>query len=216
VTPASDAIRRKATEIVSRADYELRPRPDSSEWMRDLLWEALEWILKPFVWLFGLTEGLPEPVRWLIMIALTVLLVVLTGHMIYSLVQAVQSPRRRTGLEEHALRGRADPNELERQAEDSAARGDYITAVRLLFRAGVLRLEKLENKPNRPGTTNRELLRRYQRYPKLAESLRSLVDTIDRKWYGEEQCLPNDYAVCRVAHEVVCRYARGSAHVQGA
>jgi hypothetical protein len=214
--PASEEIRRRAAEIVARPDYELRPRPSNLDWLVDLFWEVLEWILAPFAWLFRLTEGLPEALRWLIIAALVVILALLVWHILYSLVQAVQAPRTRAKLEQDALRRRADPAELERQADAAAARSDYITAVRLLFRAGVLRLEKLEDKPNRPGTTNRELLRRYQRVPGLAESLRRFVDTIDRKWYGEEQCLPNDYAVCRLAHEAVCQHVRGSAHVHGA
>jgi hypothetical protein len=77
-------------------------------------------------------------------------------------------------------------------------------------------LEKFEDKPNRPGTTNRELLRRYQRHPSVVESLRSFVDMIDRKWYGEEQCVQTDYAACRLAHEAVCRHVLGSAYVHGA
>ena len=154
--------------------------------------------------------------RWLIILALLAILALLVWHMLYSVVQAMQAPRSRARLDRDALGGRPDPAELERQAEAAAARADFITAVRLLFRADVLRLEEFEDKPNRPGTTNRELLRRYQRHPNVAESLRSFVDLIDRKWYGEEQCVQTDYAVCRLAHEAVCRHVRGSAHVHGA
>ena len=214
-SPAADEIRRQAAEIVARADYKLQPRPEDSEWLTDAIWEVLGWILAPFAWLYNLTEGLPEAVRWLIIAVLVVILGLLMWHILYSLVQAVQAPRRRAALETSGPGGRPDPAELERQAEAAAARADYITAVRLLFRADVLRLEKFEDKPNRPGTTNRELLRRYQRQPGVAESLRSFVDTIDRKWFGEEQCVQTDYAACRLAHEAVCRHIGGSAHVHG-
>jgi hypothetical protein len=215
-TPATDEIHRKAAEIVARPDYELQPRHENLDWLTDFLWEALLWVLTPFAWLFGLTEGLPMFVRWLIIIVLVAILALLVWHILYSLVQAMQAPRRRAQLEQDALRGRPDPAELERQAEAAAAQSDYITAVRLLFRADVLHLEKFEDKPNRPGTTNRELLRRYQRHPSVADSLRSFVDMIDRKWYGEEQCVQTDYAVCRLAHEAVRRHVQGGAHVHGA
>ena len=214
-SPAADEIRRQAAEIVARPDYELQPRSENLDWLFDLGWEVLDWILTPFVWLFRLTDGLPEVVRWLIILVLVVILSLLVWHILYSLVQAVQSPRRLLS-QDWSKTPKRPIGRTRTPGRAAAARADYITAVRLLFRADVVRLEKFEDKPNRPGTTNRELLRRYQREPGLAESLRRFVDTIDRKWYGEEQCLPNDYAVCRLAHEAVCRHVRGSAHVHGA
>ncbi len=214
--PATDEIRRKAAEIVARPDYELQSRSENLDWLLDACWEVLGWILAPFAWLFELTAGLPAVLQWSIIVALTAILALLVWHILYSLVQAVQAPRRKARLEHDTRNARLDPAELERQAEAAAAQGDYITAVRLLFRADVLCLEKFEDKPNRPGTTNRELLRRYQRHPSVAESLRRFVDLIDRTWYGEEQCVQADYAVCRLAHEAVCLHIRGRAHVHGA
>ena len=110
---ATDELRRKAAEIVARPDYELQPQHENLDWLMDFLWEALLWVLTPFAWLFRLTEGLPMFVRWLIIIVLVVILALLVWHILYSLVQAVQAPRRRAQLEQEALRGRPDPAELD-------------------------------------------------------------------------------------------------------
>ena len=92
--------------------------------------------------------------------------------------------------------------EWERLADDAAERGEWIAAVRHLFRACLARLEERERRPFRRGTTNRGHLRRY-RNAAFCEALEVLVLTIERKWYGDEACDAQDYAACRQAHSQV-------------
>jgi len=214
--PASE-IQAKAAEIVARGDYRLETAKEESSWASDIMLEILEWILIPLRWIFNATEGLPEFTRWIIVIALAVVMLLLTAHIVYSLYQALGGlTGNKTKLKAEVAERRIDPKKLESLADDAAAKQDFITAVRLLFRAGVLRIEQKEEKKNRPGATNRELLRRYQKQPTLAAALRLFVDTIDRKWYGDEVCTDSDYAACRSAHDDVRRITRGQLDVYGA
>src|SRR5262249_15173179 len=95
------------------------------------------------------------------------------------------------------------PIELEKKSEDAAAKHDYITAVRLLFRAALLRIAEREKRQLRPGMTNREYVRRYQKAVFSAE-LRQFVDVLDAKWYGHGLCDSDDYQTCRRAHRIIC------------
>jgi hypothetical protein len=166
---------------------------------RRWLLQFLRWILKPFEWLFNALDGLPDAIRWLVVVGLALLLLLLLGHIVWTFIVAIRrAPVRSRRL--NAERDRAiDPADLEREAETRGARGDYIEAIRLLFRAAVLRLQRAEKRPFRPGFTNRELLRRYQSSP-LFDPLKGFVETIDAKWYGLQPCNPEDYAVSRVRH----------------
>jgi hypothetical protein len=108
-----------------------------------------------------------------------------------------------------------DPEALVREAERAGRDGDYIGAIRLLFRAALRRMEVVEKRKLRPGATNRELLRRYRSTP-LHESLERFVETIDTKWYGGATCLESDYSLCRSEHDRIRQYVERSKPVVGA
>jgi hypothetical protein len=108
-----------------------------------------------------------------------------------------------------------DPAALEQEAESASRAGDYIGAIRLLFRAALRRIEVVEKRKLRPGFTNRELLRRYRSTP-LHDSLERFVETIDDKWYGDGICLESDYVYCRSEHERIRQYAEQSRLAIGA
>jgi hypothetical protein len=71
------------------------------------------------------------------------------------------SIRRRAAAAARAVRARsparADPAELEREADRAAAAGDWETTVRLRFRAGLLRLDAREVIEYRPSLTTGEV-----------------------------------------------------------
>jgi hypothetical protein len=215
--PSASEIQAKAAEIVARNDYQLEAAKEQPSWSSDLFAQLIEWILVPLKWIYNATEGLPEFTRWIIVGVLVVLVLLLTGHIVYSLAKGLGGGKtRKSGGKAEVAERRIDPQKLESLADEAAAKHDFITAVRLLFRAGVIRIEAKEEKKNRPGATNRELLRRYQKQPTLGAALRLFVDTIDRKWYGDEICTDTDYAACRSAHDDVRRLTRGKLDVHGA
>ena len=213
--PSSQELRDKALEIVSGSDYQINSGQSDNSWSLLLMLEIIQWILAPFIWIYNLTEGLPDFLRWIIVLGLATVLALLVAHIIYSFVIAIRTPKRIGDTGPNSRQRRIDPEEVERLASEAAGRADYVTAIRFLFRASVLRLELAEKKSHRPGTTNRELLRRYQGRPTLNESLRLFVETIDRKWYGDEICSDLDYAACQRAHNEVRRTIEEPAHAVG-
>lgn len=214
--PSPETLREKAAEIVAGSDYRLHSGQSDRSWMFSLILEVIEWILVPFRWLYAISEGLPEFLRWTIVLGVSAVGLLLIGHIVYTFVSAVRGPKRVSGSGLDERRHRIDPADLERLAGEAARRADYITAIRFLFRASVVRLELAEKKSNRPGTTNRELLRRYRSRPAVSDPLTQLVETIDRKWYGDESCSDADYAACQSAHGDVCRTLGEPAHALGA
>jgi hypothetical protein len=100
----------------------------------------------------------------------------------------VQEMEERIRREHELARGR-DPEELEREAERAAAAGDYSDAVRLLFRAGLLRLDDQHRIRYTPGTTSGQ----------IADHLRSpefeaLARRFDEIVYGGEPAGTADVA----------------------
>jgi hypothetical protein len=201
--PPADDIRKAVQEIVARPYYEIDtdvPSMDGS-----LMMELIRWIIAPFKWLFDSMEGLPESLRWVIVIFCVVLCIALIAHMVYSFVVAIRGPIVRRDRVYMSAGREIDPAELEEQAELAGAAGDYIGAVRLLFRAALRRIEMAEKKKLRPGFTNRELLRRYRASP-LANSLQRFVDVIELKWYGDLPCERADYLACQTEHVRIRQY----------
>lgn len=203
--PPADQIRHTANDVVSRPYYDLgsgSPRADDASFVL----KFFEWLAKPFQWLFDHMEGLPDFLRWIIVILSVVLCIALIAHIIYSFVTAIRGPIARRGRVYQPGGKEIDPADLEQQAERARAAGDYIGGVRLLFRAALRRIELVEKKKLRPGITNRELVRRYRTSP-LASPLTRFVETIDLKWYGNIPCEQADYAACESEHVRICQYA---------
>ncbi|MBD3673262.1 MAG: DUF4129 domain-containing protein [Planctomycetaceae bacterium] len=200
--PPPESIRETTEQVLSSGDYlldaEENPLAPFWERMWDLLLSVLE-LIRGFFWFL---HGLPFAIQWIIIAGLFTLLIVLTIHILYTMIRAMgrePSPARFSGYRpEH----RDDPRVWEEQATQLASVGSFIEAVRLLLRASLFRLEESFERPFRRSTTNREYLRKYRKLPVINE-VKLLVETVDRKWYGEEICLREDYEQCREAHATI-------------
>jgi Domain of unknown function (DUF4129) len=106
-------------------------------------------------------------------------------------VAALQLARRRSGgpARAHAERvaAAAGPGELERLADEAEERGDHESAVRLRFRAGLLRLDRLHVVPFRESLTSGEVARRLgsPEFDRLSRSFDEVV-------YGRRPPRPED------------------------
>ncbi len=213
--PDPETIRRTAEQVLRRPDYLLDPQPDSGSTLLEWLLRALHWIATPFFWLLDALSGLPGWLRWPIALGLLALLILLVFHIGYTIVSAVSGPRQRRGLAASVRSTSRDPAALERQAAESVSRGDYITAIRLLFVACLLRLERAEKRAFRAGTTNREHLRRHKDSP-VFEPLERFVEIIETRWYGRGECGPEDFEACRAAHARIREFTQESLHAHRA
>jgi hypothetical protein len=121
---------------------------------------------------------------------------------------ALRLARRRTGYEAVAFArrsrsGEEDLGALERQAEDAERRGDLAAALRLRFRAGLLRLGRARVLPLRPSLRTREA-RRALRNPRFDR----LADDFDEVVYGGRSPVPGDVATARSEWPRVLEEAR--------
>jgi hypothetical protein len=213
--PDPETIRRAAEEVLRRRDYQLDPQPESGSILLEWLLRFFHWILTPFEWLLNALAGLPAWLRWPIAVGLAALLVLLVLHIAYTIVSAVRGPRQKRGLAAADPRAPRDPAALERQAAEAVSRGDFITAIRLLFVACLLRLERAEKRAVGAGTTNREHLRRHRDSP-VFEPLKLFVEIIDTRWYGRGVCGLEEFEVCRAAHAQIRDFAQEPPHAHGA
>ena len=207
----AEKIRHQAAEVVARPEFQLglsRRQPPELWWV--------EWILGPFRWLFDLLSGVPDVLRWPIVLLLLLLLVVLIWHIARTFWQALQAPQWKES-DSTRREVRASPQELERLAEQLASRGDWIGAIRQLFLAGVLRLEHADNRKFRKASTNHEILKRYRKSA-VFEPLEMLVGLIDSRWYGQVPCEEADYLKGQAEHRriVDCIERGGGGHAVGA
>jgi len=211
--PSPDAIREAAREVISRPYYDLdiASRRDTLPF----IFRLIEWLLTPFRWLYEAMEGWPEVVRWIVVIVCVLVLIALLAHIAYTLVTAIRGPGTRRGKQYLPEHRELNPMDLEQEAEAAGSRGDYIGAIRLLFRAALRRIELAEKKALRPGWTNRELLRRYRARP-FVGSLERFVETIEQKWYGGGVCEQADYLTCRSEHARIREHVDESRPAVGA
>ncbi len=214
--PDPETIRRTAIDILQGPEFHVNQYTQVGGTIVDLLRQIFVWIILPFRWLFEAMEGLPDVLRWLIVIGLFVLLMLLVGHIVYSLVTVLRPSTRNakfvSALSSNRILG---AEEFEQLAQEAIAQHDYIAAVRFLFRASLSHLQILEGRLFSPGLTNRQFLRRYQKSP-IAGSLQSFVEIIDASWYGNGECRREDYLKCRQAYAKIRLQTKEDTHADGA
>jgi hypothetical protein len=198
--PAAVEIRDTARLVLERPEFQVESAPPGAEQLLQFLEWLIRQILRPFVWLFNAMEGFPDPLRWVIVIALFLLLIALLGHIFYTVFSVLRPPVRKTSLVDVERGNELQPADFEKLADEAAADRDYIGAVRCLFRAALVGLQQREQKRLRPGITNREILSRL-RDARLIEAMRLFVETIDAGWYGRQPCGEGEYRRCLAAYQ---------------
>ena len=209
--PAEEQLRETIREVLARPEYQADPPVEPSDGMVRLLATLLRWVLTPFRWIFEMTEGLPDFLRWLIVLTLSAVLLALLVHMAWTLMQAMSGGRRSqrgTTLPSDLVSAELSVAELEQAADQAFSQGALIEAVRYLFRAALTRLSEREKKRFRRGMTNRQYLNHF-RNTSLLPHLQVFVSTIELKWYGDEPCGNHDYDSCRQAYQQITTLLRG-------
>jgi len=207
-------IRRTAEEVVQRPEFQLERSAGHGFSLLDILLRFLARVLGPIFRFFAAVWDVSPILAVLFIIVLTILLIALLWHIFYTFKTVLTDRARNANIDE-LQRAAPDPRAFEQQAAEAARSRDYITAIRLLFRASLLRLEQSESRKARPGLTNREWLRRYQ-HSAVHEALQRFVDLIDVKWYGGASCSAADYETCLQAHTLIRGASPGRPHAHGA
>lgn len=207
LAPASDeTIRHVAREVLARPEFDLGGDTRKAETLLEGLFRLLWWLLTPIRWLFDVLENIHPALAWVVIALLGAVLLLLVWHLAYTF---------RTALARLPGAGRfrptrrvddLDPADLEARADNAYSERSFIEAIRLLFRAAMLRLEGVEQRRFRVGVTNREILAHYRDRPPQGP-LRAFVELIDRKWYGEGTCDESDFLECRAAYRQIRTWA---------
>jgi Domain of unknown function (DUF4129) len=212
--PDPQTVRQTARDVLARPEYRLEAPSDFS----DAVAEFLALIRRVFDTIhrwFNLLYEMSPLLALSVVVAMVICVCLLLGHILWTLVAVVRRDQRGLDALADLSRRQVDPAELAQEADVAGAQENYILGVRLLYRACLARLEQAEEKPFRPGATNREHLNRYRATP-FYDWLARLVSIIDLKWYGEEPCRASDFAECRDAYEHITLLARGRAHAHHA
>jgi Domain of unknown function (DUF4129) len=187
VTDRGAAAREEARRILSERRYHGTDLPRPLHGFLEWLGRRLHFLTRFYDWLAPKIGG--ADVFWTIV---AVLVVALAAWVAIRLA-------RRFGARERKQDGvlavgaqSLDPRELERLAAEAEARGDLEIALRLRFRAGLLRLGRARALELRPALTTREARRALgnQRFDLLARSFDEVV-------YGRRLPSPDDLATAR-------------------
>jgi Domain of unknown function (DUF4129) len=197
-----DAARQMARDILSDQRYHPRraPRPFAGLFRR-----LGELIVDPIIRFFrGIGDLLPSvgTAPWLLLAAAVVIVAMVVTVKLSSGRGRQRFGAARSAHDEDGL----DPEELERRAEDAEGRGELDAALRLRFRAGLLRLDGAGVVRLRPGLTN-SAVSRVLRSPRFDE----LAGDFDEVAYGGRPATTTQVATARTAWPALVEDARSSA-----
>lgn len=150
----------------------------------------------------------PAPPNWSLVTAAVLVITVALLLMTRLLVRrrravAIQTPQTRLDVEEVS-----SEDDLYAKACERASAGDNREAVRLLFRSLQVQLDRKRVARFRRTQTNSEYLQAVaSSAPRLADLVRRMVSVFERKWYGLQECTPDEYAGYEAAYHDVVREA---------
>jgi len=214
--PAPETIRHTAVEILSGPEYKIEQDTRTGDTLVDLMLQILEWMIAPFRWLFDAMEGLPDALRWIVVIGLFILLLLLVGHIVYTLTSTLRPSVRKSRFSSALTSRRSiSADEFEQLSQEAIGRHDYIAAVRYLFKASLVHLQTLEGRVFSPGLTNWQYVRRYQK-SRFVDSLSYFAHVIDASWYGNGVCREQEYLKCSEAYADIRRHSKEGSHANNA
>ena len=212
--PPPEAIHAEAERILRQPEFHPDPAPLYAPWaemVRRILGRAFHAVAPLFEGLFGISPLL----YWVAVVGLAIAAVGLVFHLGNAIRHAFGGAASKGGRFVNGVVFSESPEGWEKQAWRAGADGDAIGAVRLLFKACLLRLDTARGKAMRKGATNRECLQAF-RGTAAHDCLAVFVETIDHKWYAGQVCSLDDFEKCRSAHEAVCRAAKEMSSARGA
>lgn len=186
--------RDSARQILRRREFqpERAPKPLAGpvRWIGDRLNGIADWlgaaIQAVFDWIFHLLPGVWGLILGVVIcVGLAAVVVWLIGR---NRVSATRVDRGR----ENSSPEFEDPRALERAADSAIQGGQYALAVRLRYRAGLIRLDRADVIDLRPWNTSAHLTRRLD-----SRRFDRLTDTFDAVTYGAQPATNADAAIAR-------------------
>jgi hypothetical protein len=202
--PAPAGARTEAAAVLAERRFSETPPPRPFRrllgWLGDRIDGPVAWLARPFGWLAARIPG-GEAVLWAILGGL-----VLAGA---AFVATRLGASRGGGVVDRSVRLRGedapDPRKLEHLADEAEGRGELELALRLRFRAGLLRLARIEAVPQPETLTSRQLVRVLG-----SEQFGRLALDLDEVVYGGRPASRADVENARTGWPQVLARAGGS------
>ena len=187
---ARDAARQILRQREFRPERTPKPLAGPVQWIGDRLNGTADWlgtaIQDVLSWIFHLFPGVPGLILGVaICVALAAVVIWLIGRNRVRATRVDRSDETGSGEIE-------DPRSLERAADAATQDGQYALAVRLRYRAGLIRLDRADVIDLRPWNTSAHLTRRLD-----SRRFDRLTDTFDAVTYGAQPATNADAATAR-------------------
>jgi len=181
----SERLREEAERILAQGRYRAQPTASESfgEWLERLWYGFLEFVAD----LADLIGG-PLVLGLLLFSLVVVGAVLITRNLGHRRAREIELRIMR----EHLLARGADPAGLEREADKAASESDFATALRLTFRAGLLRLDERGRIRYWPGLTSAEIAELLS-----SREFEALARRFDEVVYGHRTATAVDFANAR-------------------
>lgn len=197
-TPPPDEVRATISGILSSPGYEVNP---------PLGWHVQQWLLEQLERLAAAMQGmagsavlggLPAWLTAVIIGACVVALALIAYHLLYTLRTLMVEPRRHAHAGAITAPPTRSPEQVMREAEKAAAAGDLRAALRRLYEAVLLRLDRRGALAHDPARTNWEnLSAATARLAVLREPMTGLALAVDDCVYGSVPASPATWEQCR-------------------
>jgi len=105
---------------------------------------------------------------------------------------------------------RKDPAVVVAAADELAAQGRYVEAMRVLLLRGLADIRARLDEPFADSLTSREILRSTRLPEQARESLRDVVSRVEWTYFGEHPAAREDYVACRTSFNALARAMQGS------
>ena len=187
---ARDAARQILRQREFRPERTPKPLAGPVQWIGDRLNGIADWlgnaIQDTFSWIFHLFPGVPGLILGVVIcVGLAAIVIWLIGR------NRVRTTRVDRSAESSPTEVE-DPRRLERAADAATQDGHYALAVRLRYRAGLIRLDRADVIDLRPWNTSAHLTRRLD-----SRRFDRLTDTFDAVTYGAQPATNADAATAR-------------------
>jgi hypothetical protein len=192
--PTPEQVRRTAEEVFARPEF--APDAGRPNWLLRALAEFFRWL--------GTLYTANPLLFWVLLIGCILLLILILGHIIYTVVRAFRGggidARRRQQAEAEARRGRLSAA-YRAEAGRHAARGEFTEAIRALFLSLVYRYDEKGRVSLHKAWTNREYLTLLDEDLPAREQLAVFVDALDDHWYGQRPAGAEQYERCQALYD---------------
>jgi hypothetical protein len=190
-----------------RSDAEIRDsvrnvyaRPEFSDSGPSLSQLIAKWIREYFGWLGQLSSSSPI-LFWVLLLGCISLLVVLTGHIAWTVRRALAANGRLSTSENVAAERERLSTHYWQEARERAAHNEFTEAIRCLFLSLVYRFDETGRVNFLSAYTNREYLALFADRPEVQSALGVFVDTLDDCWYGQRATDHAHYQDCLARYE---------------